>query len=89
MIAAGCLFMDKSVEAGPSSYPCPEPEKGDVVVESKANHPGYNTVSYAQHRADKLAVMNKHSLSAEAMLNHVQRLLKYLYSIIAVTAVLL
>jgi len=74
------------VEAGPSSYSCSELEKGDVVVESKANHPGYHTVSYAQHRADKLAVMNKNNLSAEAMLNHVQRLLKYLYSLTRVLA---
>jgi hypothetical protein len=61
-------------------------EKGDEVVESDANHPGYHTVSYAQHRADKLAVMNKDNLSAEAMLNHVQRLLKYLYSFTRVLA---
>jgi len=74
------------VEVGPSSYPCPEPEKRDVVVESQDNHPGYNTVSYAQHRADKLAVMNKHGLSAEAMLNQVQRLLKYLYSLTRILA---
>ena len=74
------------VETGPSSYPCPEPEKGDVIVESQYNRPGYNTVSYAQHKADKLAVMNKHGLSAEAMLNHVQRLLKYLYSLTRILA---
>ena len=75
-----------TVEAGPSSLPGSGMDKGDVVVESDSNRPGYHTVSYAQHRADKLAVMNKDNLSAEVMLNYVQKLLKYLYSFARVLA---
>ena len=75
-----------TAETEPGLVPCSGTDKGDVVVESDPNHPGYHTVSYAQHRADKLAIMNQDNLSAEAMLNHVQKLLKYLYSFARVLA---
>ena len=75
-----------TTEAGLSSNSCTGPESGDVVVESTANHPGYHTAGYAQHRADKLAVRNKDNLSAEVMLNHVKKLLNYLYGLTKVLA---
>ena len=54
-----------TAEAGLSPNSCTGTESGDVVVESTANHPGYQTAGYAQHRADKLAVRNKDNLPAE------------------------
>ena len=62
-----------TAEAGLSPNSCTGTENGDVVIESTANHPGYQTAGYAQHRADKLAVRNKDNLSAEVMLNHVRK----------------
>ena len=79
MPAAVQSMSPATAEAGPSSYSGSELEKCDVVVESTTNHPGYHTASYAQHRADKLAVMNKNGLSAEALLKQVVKLLNYLY----------
>ena len=73
-------------EAGLSPNSCTGTESGDVVVESTANHPGYQTAGYAQHRADKLAVRNKGNLSAEVMLNHVKKLVNYLYGLTKVLA---
>ena len=75
-----------TAEAGLSPGTCTGTENGDVVIESTANHPGYQTVDYAQHRADKLAVRNKGNLSAEVMLNHVKKLVNYLYGFTKVLA---
>ena len=75
-----------TAEAGLSPNSCTGTESGDVVVESTANHPGYQTAGYAQHRADKLAVRNKDNLSAEVMLNHVKKLVNYLYGFAKVLA---
>ena len=75
-----------TAEAGLSPNSCTGTESGDVVVESTANHPGYQTAGYAQHRADKLAVRNKDNLSAEVMLNHVRKLVNYLYGLTKVLA---
>ena len=86
MPAAVQSMSPATAEAGPSSYSGSELEKCDVVVESTTNHPGYHTASYAQHRADKLAVMNKNGLSAEALLKQVVKLLNYLYGFIRVLA---
>ena len=73
------------VEAGPSPCSRPAVEKDDVVVEPEptAEHPGYYTVSYAQHRADKLAIRNENNLSAEVMLSHVQKLLNSFARVLA------
>ena len=75
-----------TAEAGLSPNTCTGTESGNVASESTANHPGYQTVDYAQHRADKLAVRNKGNLSAEVMLNHVNKLVNYLYGFAKVLA---
>ena len=75
-----------TAEAGLSPSSCTGTEGGDVVIEATVNHPGYQTVGYAQHRADKLAVRNKDNLSAEVMLNHVKKLINYLYGFTKILA---
>ena len=75
-----------TAEAGLSSNTCTGTENGKVDSESTANHPGYQTGDYAQYRADKLAVRNRDNLSAEVMLNHVKKLVNYIYGFAKVLA---
>ena len=75
-----------TAEAEPGLSPCSGTDQGDVIVESDPSNPGYHTADYQAVRADKLAIMNQNNLSAEAMLNHVQKLLKFLYSFARVLA---
>ena len=75
-----------TAEAGLIPSPGAGMEDGDVVDEAAMNHPGYKTTEYLQTRADKLAVRNKDNLSAEVMLNHVKKLINYLYGFTRILA---
>ena len=67
-------------EAGPGPDTHPGAGYGELEGEAPVDHPGYHTVDQARLRANWLAIMNQANLSAEMVLNHVKRLINYLYS---------
>ena len=71
-----------TAEAGLNPNTCTGTENGNVANGSTTNHPGYWTADYAQHRA----VRNQSNLSAEVLLNHVKKLVNYLYGFAKVLA---
>ena len=73
-------------EAGHSSNTHLVAERGGAESESAANHSGYHTDEYARLRANQLALRGQSNLSAEMLLNSVQRLVNYLYSFSKVLA---
>ena len=75
-----------AAEAGYSSTTQPGTESGKVGSGPTVDHPGYHTSDYARLRANMLAIRNQNHLSAEMMLNHVKKLVNYMYSFAKVLA---
>ena len=73
-------------EAGPSSNTHSGAERVRAESESAAIHSGYHTDEYARLRANQLALQGQINLSAEMLLNSVQRLVNYVYSFTKVLA---
>ena len=75
-----------AAETGPNSNTHPGAEGGKAESESTANHSGYHTDKYARFRANQLALRGQSNLSAEMLLNNVQKLVNYVYSFTKVLA---